>query len=351
MTIEGSGNNKGVEIPAYPTLPEPSIRIAKIRRIYDLQNPLFIRCDENVTIYNGSDRDIYSVERLFYDYKKDLRIQDFTHEDLEFHSDFFRFFNDVEPVPGEERNMQEKGATRIITIDFPYNRPLRKGEFRTISLTYTIDYDTLSRHASTFILSLDDAMEHQVVFNKNIRYDCEISYLIYNSANGWLNSPQEIIPDGKIEIAEDFSYIRIKEPVEDSFLVSSVSFRLRRSEQGWIGLGYYVGMGAILVNAVMIALLTGSSAGFVLPVVAVVNTYLIITRGWLFAKDMDYIVAEFPSLTGKSSKISYNDRYRIIIALLMIELFVSLMLYSFMFNQEHWTILDIARLAAFGQLG
>jgi len=307
--------------------PDDELETVRIRYFYEFQDPFLVLCSEETTLRNNSDADIRSI---FYDigeFRTRLHIYDSDGKVLE----FYRSADEVENSDDAEMEHQ-------IDIEFPYDKPLRPGEYRTIKLEYIREiknYNIERRGYYVFLFSLEDAPRTYISIRNAKDFRCERKIRILSSdgeefETKHLREKEEVTE----EQFENSINIAVKSPIEQCKLIFAFNYDIDKSLKHWLNLG--VGLGVTTIGIIVWLFVTqpGECLQTVIPFAGIVNAFLLIIKGWLFQNKMEKVdkgLCLFDDIC-----ISYGTLYICLIAILIIEIALAALL-TYIFRVDTYT--------------
>lgn len=306
--------------------PDDEIDIIRIRHFYEFQDPFLFLCSEETTIRNNSKKeDIRSIIYDIGEFRNRLHVYDSDGTILEFHR------------PGEDEEQvedAENGETeQQIEIEFSNDNPLRPGEYRTIKLEYTREIkDYIENGYYVFFFNLDDAPRIYISIRIAKTFHCDRKILILSSDGKEFDLEHLREKDDVIEESfENSTNITIKNPIENCQLLFAFNYDIGKSLKNWFNIGAGFGIITIIIVAVLLCTKPGDCLQTVIPFAGIVNTFLLITKGWLFQNNMEKI--DKGLCLSKNICISYDRLYVKLIWILIAEIVLAVV-FAYPFGED-----------------
>jgi hypothetical protein len=290
-----------------------TIDYERYRTLIIFLTPRKIKCTEEILLYNTG----AEASHIIYDlseFKQQLYVYDSDDKKLEFHS-----FSD----PNDP-------SKYLIKIEFPSGKSLKKGDYRTISLHYYIEVSARSRYHGLYSIPLDLAKTSYINFEKPKEYCISLNFLK-------LGKSEEItvLFDKDDELAFEETDLKVqiigKNIVKSKELLVMITPDLHEEQKIWFDLGTYIGLlSAVLILTELILIPQHPTDNFIkyvpiiIPLAAAVITSLIVIKGWIFTKDMDWILNDINKT--KSEYFTYDRVYIAIICIVIVEIAIAVSL-------------------------
>ncbi|MBT0732135.1 hypothetical protein KH990_01925 [Methanoculleus bourgensis] len=306
---------------------DEDLYLLRKRLNHHFRTPFELECQEEVTFYNNTQTAIEGIYYPLEEFQKHLHIFDSNGASLEFYSNFYN-----------DRTYEPYRGDRGIFIAFPENRHLAPQEVRTIRLEYLIvipDYRG-SDNFYRFIFNLDDSPRTYISFENPSSFYFDAHLFIHGVSgkdkNGEIFSPENLKEFNHISIEKNNHsiYFHSGMLIEGCKLIFIFKHRLSYNQIGWYTIGAIFGVSAIIALSYVLYAYPQLSLTVVLPVAAVVNTYLLITKGWLFQTGMDKIMRSI-RLTEKHDlniDLLYGAIIIVLIGLIMYAIYTGCYLYD-----------------------
>lgn len=267
------------------------ITIDRVRHFRRFKTPSLIECIDEITFYNTGG-EISSVEYILDSFSPSLHIFDSNGNQLEFHGDH------------EDEDEDENEIGFKIRIDFPIDKAMSQGEFRTIRIEFIKEVNPETFKDVLITVPLHETASVYVFLEECDNYD--FSTIHY----GALDENYNLVENDNMTVyrGESFWHIASKAAKNNSGLLYIIfKHKITKTLHSWIIMGLIFGfISAFFIwrsyhfnpsNAVGIATYTG----FII-------SYLFIIKGWLFSKNMD------------KKLIQYDLSYRFLISILFFEI-------------------------------
>jgi hypothetical protein len=299
----------------------------RYRHFITFLNPRKMKCIEEILLYNSGT----PVDYIIYDlgeFKQQLYVYDSDDKKLEFHH-----FPDPQKI-----------SKYLIKIEFPIWRKLNPEEYRTISLHYYNEIPSYSGFFGLFGIPLDLAKnsyiyfekpnEYHTVFNffKSVKKNPEIADLKY------LKHTDHTFSDDELDIIESEIKVQIvgKNITKSKRLIVTISHELYEEQEIWFQVaGYFAGVSSafILTELILILINHGGIVKFlnfiptIIPLEVASISSLIIVKGWIFTKDMDWILNDINNANG--NYYTYDRLYIALILICIIEIVITISICMF----------------------
>jgi hypothetical protein len=312
------------------------IQLVRVRHFFEFESLSLLKRIEEHTIYNNAE----TLTEIIYDsreFKPHLEILDSDGRKLVFHSDLDDYDYQDENSSDEENSEDDENISidenSPIVIELPKNMPLMTREFRTIIFSYLEDMDFKKRNPIIKI-PLGTAphlylhIKKLPQFEMNIRYFAESSggdiFSVYN-----LNEyEREFVA---IESTDSYSRFSTTTQIRDCKLIIGFKYSLHALDKWWFNGGIAIGILGLIINSILIFIGLKTNFTGIIAIAGISNTYLILTKGWIFMKDMD-----------KFTTINYTAIYLTLIFLIFFEIAIAILLSSFDFSfmQKTFVVID-----------
>ena len=337
---ESDSQFDGTGEPLEPSNNDSPIDVIRCRYFFEFVSPFKINCIDEWTLFHNSsvDDEIEAIDLDSSEFKLNLQILDSDQTLLEFHASESKYFGDTEgdipdPIPGQSQvHFDSETQSYPIVIDFPHGRPIRPGEYRTIRLTYAreVPYYSSKTVGGKITIPLDNSLRTYITLRQTETY-CFQNIFLIQAQDGSAFEIQYLAERDQIQILDNYQQdsitILVKTPIPDCNLDISFSYEVHSDQKRWFDLGVILGIStAILYPFIYVHDAFFSPVGGI-PILLAVITYLTVTKGWLFMKDVDK-VSDIGS-TRIGGAINYNNSYIFLIGALFIEMFLSMILALF----------------------
>lgn len=274
--------------------------IDRVRHFRRFETPFFLKCVEEITFYNTKE-ELSSVTYILDTFRPSLHIFDSNGQQLEFY--------------GSSDREDNEGLK--IKIDFPKERPISYGDFRTIRLEFVQEVNPLELKQTFTRIPLNETASFYVFL------ELPENYVFSRLHYGILDKNNEDVENVKLAIKKGDSFLNISSKAikNTANLYIIFEYEIRGTLSGWYNMGWFFG----LISAISTPLLylynpkgaigIATSAGFVI-------SYLFIIKGWLFTKNMD------------KALINLDSWYRRLIWLIFLEIAALTLHYNIFINHE-----------------
>lgn len=307
-----------------------SIRVLRVRHFFEFETPFVLKRTEEVTLYNTGEQ----TQRIVHNAREflpHLNIFDSDGKKLVFHGeleDYGVVYNeeneDVE-IDGDSDIPLEEDFEDIypIIIEFPPERPFSEGEVRIITQSYIKEVE-FGNGVPIISIPLEVASHFYLYIKKLSEYDVKIGYILESSDKRWFRV-HDLSDDefDSIEIKDTIGYSSFSSqmPIEDCKLLIGLKYGLFPWDKRWFNGGIFLAVIALIINLFLILMNLHSNFTSIIAITGIVNSYLIITKGWIFMKNMD-----------KPVGFAYTTVYLALIILLFLEVVIAIGLSVFDFN-------------------
>ncbi len=311
--------------------------VIRCRYYVEFVSPFKMDCVDEWTLYhNGStDDEIGGFYLEFTEFKLNLQIIDSDHRLLEFHAPESQYFQNLEAVDNGDRGEHDDASPDAniqlypIVIEFPSDRPIRPGDYRTIRLSYSreVPFYSSKRVGGKITIPLDNSLRTYITIKQTESYFFR-NILLVQPDHGEAFEIQYLTEKDQIQILDNYqkggSTILIKTPISECSLDISFAYEVYYGQKRWFDLGVALGISTIILYpCLLIHDVFFPPIGSISIPLAII-TYLTVTKGWLFMKDIDKVLAiRFPKL---GFSLNYNNSYIFLISILFIEVLLSLVL-------------------------
>jgi hypothetical protein len=296
----------------------------RVRFSFEFESPKLINCtEERTNFYQGPE--VNRIKISNNEFKPHLSIYDGDGELLQFHGSPEEYFDvDYESEPLGYTNQE---GEKMIEIDLPITKPLCNNSFRTLSFKYKKEIPVKPSQNAELSVSLSDAI-HTYIYVKKLQHFKTDIYVLIETKNGESFSPNRLYEKEHLKIDNQSSYfnIMVNKKIDGCNLKLFIKYELETKDRLWFNAGIVIAFSCIILNLMIltpnpdIILITGLGG--------LVNTYLIITKGWIFTKDLDKTLGI--KILDINVPISYTYAYLILIIIIFIEIlcaiFISLTL-------------------------
>lgn len=326
--------------PLEPNNYHSPIEVIRCRYFFEFVSPFKINCVDEWTLFHNSSvvDEIEAINLDSSEFKLNLQILDSDRTLLEFHAPESQYFGETEGdipglIPGQNQVRSDSEVQLYpIVIDLPHGRPIRPGEYRTIRLTYAreVPYYSSKTVGGKITIPLDNSLRTYITIRQTETYHYENIFSI-KAQDGSAFEIQYLAECDQIEILDHYQRdsitIFVKTPIPACNMDVSFSYEVHSDQKRWFDLGVILGIStAILYPCIYLHDAIFSPIGGI-PILLAVITYLTVTKGWLFMKDVDKVSDIGSTRIGVA--INYNNSYIFLISVLFIEVFLSLILVLF----------------------
>jgi len=300
---------------------QEQIKVIRIRHFFEFDTPLILKRAEEITFCNDSDIELKNIIYNAREFLPHLNVYDSNGEQLIFHGDP----DDCESVINEGSNVNdEAGEIRAefpIIIEFPKDHGVAPTEFRTITLKYINDFGLDWDKKLSFIeLPMGLSQNFYLYIKRLDEYVTEISPFIESKKEDEPNESEYFLLDDMREhnfvfIEDTPTYFRLSSavPIPNCNLIISISYEMTFENVLWFNGGIAIGLGSFITNLFMIVSDAKTFLACIITLGALSNTYLILTRGWIFTKNPVEKVLIIP----------YTSIYFLLILSIFLEVFVA----------------------------
>jgi len=289
-----------------------SVKFERYRSLITFLTPRKIKWVEEILLYNSG----LEKDHIVYDlvqFKQQLYIFDSDDKKLEFHS-----FS----------SNQKNASKYLIKIEFPKDKPLKTGDYRTISLHYCIEVSSSSRYIGLISVPLDLADSFFIHIEKPKEYQINLNF--FQRPYGIIEIVGNHFNDLYLEETDMKVQIRGKNTINYKELFVTFRPDLHQDTKAWFDLGAYLG----LLSAVLISFeLFTAPRDFdtfskfiplIIPLAVSMIASLIVIKGWIFTKDMDWILKDINNT--KKSMLTYDQIYIRLIMILALEIAITVII-------------------------
>lgn len=313
------------------------IRIHRIRNNYEFENPFLMKCSEEITFINISNSELGSIRYEIDGFKPKLEVKDSYGDNLIFYdSDNTPYDYLVESFIRHIAQIDDD-APEIPTDFIPHdenhsiiirlNRNVQPQEISTLFLEYIFEFDYSVPSIEYIDLPLQSSDTRYVSFKIAKDYVSTLDCMLYDNQR---NINQYPIPyeDEWISIrkSENFFHISIYYKESNELLRIGIKHSLKNQDKTWFDSGLAVGLIALSTNPIYFLIGNSSHLPLIVSMNTIAITYLIVTKGWIFTKDLEKVVRLCQSA---SYSIDYPKFYLLLIILLFFEI-VGMLFYSMM---------------------
>ena len=272
------------------------IIIDRVRHFRKFETPSLMKCIDEITFLNNTEEEIETVTYTLDDFLPGLHIFDSTGEQLEFY--------------GSGHSGNKVG--REIDIDFPSDKPLLGGRYKTLRFEYI--RETVKNAVGAKIkIPLPEHASIYTFIEQCENYEFTVSY-------GILDKNKEEVGNVDLKIIRGNSFFNIyfKAPEKESNLYIILDHKVAKTVLNWYKMGAIFGF----ISAIAIRFLYHYNPQNVVGIATAssfVISYLFIIKGWLFTKNMDRSLKKMDLL------------YQILICLIFLEITIMLLHYSYIY--------------------
>jgi len=305
------------------------LEIVRIRHFFEFDDSLILKRTEEITFFNKSNIALSRVVYNVREFLPHLCIYDSNGEILIFHG-IFEIKNQSLII----KDSDEGNSEHAIVIEFPKTRQIDPNSFRIITLKYTDDIGLCEGDIGFINLPIGLAPHFYLYIKKLNEYITEIHPFVeeFGGEENVYFEIDELEKSDYVQIQDTPSYFSISSSIAipDCNLIIATSYQLPNWNLFWFNGGIIIGIGAILTNFILIKSDVKSFLSSIVALGAITNTYLILTRGWLFTK----------APVERILKTPYTSIYFWIILCIFLEIFFACILAFFVtgYNQN----IDIA---------
>ncbi|WP_440950556.1 hypothetical protein [Methanosphaerula subterraneus] len=296
------------------------IDIPQIRNTFEFENPFLVKCIDEITFINKSNKIINSIYIDICDIKIKLKIKDSTGKNL--------IFSDWGDNPDCQRELSQSHAQgfnsnnpRSLIIEF--KKEIRPREKNIIFLEYFKEFSQIdpSQNVLQFLLPASSSRFITLTFAKN--YVTRVTSKI--SKNGSDELPSIISSDTEgVIIRNSIFFYQINIQNTELYKLLEVSFHnsMTSNDKTSICVGFFLGIIALIMEIYFWSGISNNITS--LSITAVTNTavisYLLVSRGWISTKYPDIMVdlsgPRLPRLF--KNPVDYSALYYLLILLLFL---------------------------------
>jgi hypothetical protein len=285
------------------------ILVLRIRHFFEFDTSLILKRKEEITFYNEGN---VPLERIIYDAREflpHLNIYDSNGELLIFHGNIE--FGGQSILIG--RGLEENSEYPII-IEFPPTRPVNPNSFRVITLEYINDIGLKEGDIGFITLPIGFAPHFYLYFKKLNEYITDVFPFIESNDEQYFELG-DLEETDFVQIEDTPSYFSISSSIAipNCSLVIGTSYKLPLWNSLWFNGGIVIGIGAITTNVILLSSDANTFLPEILALGGISNTYLILTKGWVFTK----------SPVERVLKIPYTSIYFWLILCIFFEIFIA----------------------------
>jgi len=296
-------------------------KVIRIRHYFEFDTPLILKRTEEITFCNKSNAELKNIVYNAREFLPHLNIYDSNGEQLIFHGNPDDCEPDINGDDHESDESDEDSESFPIIIEFPKTNPVSIGDIRTITLKYINDFGLSDDKKLSFIeLPLGESTNFYLYIKKLDEYITEIDPFIEAKKE---DEPEvsEYFPLSDLD-EYDFidtentpTYFRMTSSVAipNCTLIVVVSYEMTYENVLWFNGGIVIGVGSFVTNLGLIISDVKTFLPCIITLGALANTYLILTRGWIFTKNP----------VEKVLLIPYTSYYFLLILIIFLEVFVA----------------------------
>jgi hypothetical protein len=269
------------------------IKIIRIRHFFEFDTPLILKRSEEITFCNEGDIELTNVIYYAREFLPHLNVYDSNGEQLIFHGEINDSDEEVVGGGGTTDPSEETSTELPIIIEFPKNRGVAPTEFRTITLKYINDFGLDKNNRISFIeLPVGFSQNFYLYIKRLDEYITKIDSFIGAKKESDPNDTDYFLLDelrehNFVSTEDTPTYFRMSSavPIPNCNLIIIISYEMTFPNVLWFNGGVIVGMGVLMVNLVMMDSDIKNFLPCIITLGALSNTYLILTRGWIFTKN------------------------------------------------------------------
>lgn len=283
---------------------ENGLSVVRIRYFYDFKTPFIINCKKEVLIYNGTGESVDTIIFPLGGFRKHLHIYDSTYTKLEFHKETTDYFGE-----------RERTEDFSIIIELPRDKPIPPQGFQTLEFEYIEDPEDYTKKNYSFTFSLEESPRTYISITSKSDKVRLIRHIKVHSTDGskfYINDLTER-NDISVYLTHSSLYFEAKKIIPNCNFVFTFRYELEKHQKRWISLGIFLGIVAVILNIFLLVFNSSLIYSVIIPFAALVNTFLLITKGWIFQNDMERVVY------GRGG-VTYDTYYVLLIILLTIEM-------------------------------
>ena len=312
------------------------IEIVRIRHFFEFDSTLILKKTEEITFFNHGEA-VTSIQYLPREFLPHLNIFDFDGKPLIFHGDYYNKYthNRNSCTLNQHEFTDELSDNPIpdsIIIEFPQNDKVEQNHFRTIVLDYILDADVDEKKIIMIDIPIGICPHFYLYIKKLEQYKTEIFAYIKSNDNQYfgIGGLEEI---DAIEIDDTRTYFSMASsiPIEKCTLSIVLINKLQSPTTWWLDGGIVFAIGAIIGNMMMLLSDPHQYLTAIIALGGVSNSYLVITKGWIFMKDMDRIL-----------KTPYTYIYLCLILIILFEMILAIIIVfsNFDISQKTYLLVD-----------
>lgn len=277
------------------------IIIDRVRHFRQFETPSLMKCVDEITFYNTG-QELPTIKYILGTFRPSLHIFDSNGQQLEFYSS----------------TNSEKKENREIYIDFPKQKPLSNGEFRTIKLEYVQEVKASLSDKLKLTIPLHETASVYTFIEQCENYGLSVHYGVLDANNCKVENLNQTIVKG-----DSFFNIYYKAVKNNSnlYLFIVLQHKITKTLSDWYNMSIIFGV----ISAISLPFLYHYNPYGVTGIAtyaAFVISYLFIIKGWLFSKNMD------------KKMIKYDKRYQYLIWVIFLEITLMTIHYGIIFIRQ-----------------
>jgi|GEM_PF-2157740 len=289
-----------------------TIKYERYRCFLTFLTPRKIKCSEEILLFNSGS----AVNHIIYDlveFKQQLYIYDSDDKKLEFHG-----FSNL-----------DCSDKYLIKIEFPHEKPFSRGEYRTVTIDYVLEYPTFVGYFAQLEIPLNLADTVYIFFEKPKEYQTELMLFKRRGETLTFLDIERRRADDELLIDESDIKLQIvgNKISKSEDLVVLINHNLHKEQEMWFNTGILFGwLSSVFILTELIVVLSKMSnlssflkyVPVIIPLAVAAITALIIIKGWIFTQDLDWILNDIDQKNG--ILFTYSRIYISLICIIVFEL-------------------------------
>lgn len=303
------------------------IHIHRIRNSYEFENPFLMKCVEEITFINTSDRSIDSICYEIDGFRPKLEVKDSNGDNLIFYDsnntpdDYLveSLIRIIHSNRGESEITDDSiphDENHSIIIRFKESIPPK--EIAVVFLEYIKEFDPSEPSVETIDVHLQSSDTRYVSIRIAKDYLSQLKCFLFDNQG---NIDQYPIPYENnwlsIRKSENFYHIILYHQESYELLKIGIEHSLKPRDKQWFDSGLLFGSIAFITNAIFVICRNITYLPLIVSINTIAITYLIVTKGWIFTKDLEKVVT---MCQNTRYRFDYPKLYLILIILLFAEM-------------------------------
>ena len=303
-------------------------RIHRIRNSYEFENPFLMKCIEEITLINTSDRELRLISYEIDGFRPKLEVKNSNGENLIFYDSENTPYDYLSESVVRQIAQLDDDSPEILENNVPHDENhsiiikfkenLQPHKITTVFLEYIKEFDPLEPSIETIDIPLQSSDTRYVSIRIAKDYVSQLNCIIFDNQGNINQYPIPYENDWiSIRKSESFFHIILYYQEPNELLKIGIEQSLKPRDRNWFDAGLAIGLIALITNPIYAVFGKNTIIPLIVSINTIAITYLIVTKGWIFTKDLEKVVTMCQSTP---YRIDYPKYYLYMIILLFVEI-------------------------------